>query len=86
MATRDDAILADLLAEVETQDAGLLALLDQMAGKAAPTEQPDGADEPGGDGYKEQYGVIVICNDATHQERVYNELIAAGHNCRVVVT
>lgn len=36
--------------------------------------------------YKEQYGVIVICAGAEHQERVYNELQEMGLECRVVVT
>ncbi len=36
--------------------------------------------------YQEQYGVIVICTDAAHQEEVYNSLLEAGHDCKVVVT
>jgi len=36
--------------------------------------------------YSEQFGVIVICDDEAHQLAVYDELIAAGHKCRVVVT
>lgn len=48
---------------------------------------PDaGAAATGGMNYQEQFGVIVICKDAAHQERVYNELAEAGHECRVVVT
>lgn len=42
---------------------------------------------PGKNGYRyrEQYGVVVICDDAEHQERVYNELLAQGLKLRVVV-
>jgi len=36
--------------------------------------------------YSEQFGVIVICDDEAHQQAVYDELSAAGHKCRVVVT
>ncbi len=36
--------------------------------------------------YKEQYGVIVVCTDATDQERIYNALKDQGYNCKVVVT
>jgi hypothetical protein len=36
--------------------------------------------------YSEQYGVIVLCDDEAHQQAVYEELQAAGHKCRVVVT
>jgi len=48
--------------------------------------EDDGGGDGGGDSYKEQFGVIVMCKDAAHQERVYNELQAAGHECKVVVT
>ena len=37
-------------------------------------------------GYKEQYGVIVICPDEKEQKKVYNELYNRGFKCKVVVT
>lgn len=42
---------------------------------------------PGRNGYKyrEQFGVVVICEDAEHQERIYNFLKAQGLKLRVVV-
>lgn len=33
-----------------------------------------------------QCGVIIICDDAAHQEKVYTELSDAGYSCKVVVT
>ena len=45
-----------------------------------------GTPPPPESAYKEQYGVIVICADATDQERVYNELTELGMVCKVVVT
>lgn len=41
---------------------------------------------PGRNGYKyrEQYGVIVICRDSSHQEQVYKGLKDQGHKVRVV--
>ncbi len=42
--------------------------------------------DPGPGGYKEQYGVIVICAHEAEQEQVYNQLLELGYNCRVVVT
>lgn len=35
--------------------------------------------------YHEQFGVTVICKDASEQERVYDELRGQGYDCRVVV-
>lgn len=34
--------------------------------------------------YKEQYGVIVMCDDEESQEGIYNRLTGEGYNCRVV--
>lgn len=36
--------------------------------------------------YKEQYGVIIVCDSAAHQEEVYGRLTSEGFSCRVVVT
>jgi hypothetical protein len=36
--------------------------------------------------YKEQFGVIVICENETEQEAVYTKLAADGYNVRVVKT
>lgn len=36
--------------------------------------------------YKEQYGVIVICNNEQEQEKIYNSLTAEGYECKVVAT
>ena len=51
-----------------------------------PSGEIDGpADEPD-DNYKEQYGVIVVCENEDQQEEVYAKLAEQGYNCRVVVT
>lgn len=36
--------------------------------------------------YKPQYGVIVICENAAQQEKVYNDLNGRGMQCKVVTT
>lgn len=42
---------------------------------------------PGKNGfkYREQFGIVVICDDAEHQERVYKQLQEQGFKLRVVV-
>lgn len=59
--------------------------------KATPTRPPAARSlktqkAPGANGfrYRERFGVIVICADAAHQERVYNRLRKAGDRLRVV--
>lgn len=64
-------------------NAGATALREMLAADGGAAEQNLIPDE---DRYKEQYGVIVICDDAEHQETVYNALREAGYSVRVVVT
>lgn len=59
----------------------LAEVLGQIDGAADPLDGVNMADR-----YESQYGVVVVCRSEAEQERVYNELIAAGHTCRVVVT
>ena len=42
---------------------------------------------PGRNGfkYKEQFGVIIVCDSEAHQQRVYKALTGDGYRCRVVV-
>lgn len=35
---------------------------------------------------KNQYGVIVLCDDEQDQEKKFKQLTDAGHNCKIVVT
>lgn len=41
---------------------------------------------PGVNGYRyrEQFGAVIVCEDAGHQERLYDQLRAAGHKVKVV--
>jgi len=41
---------------------------------------------PGKNGfvYRERYGIIILCQDARAQERLYNKLKAQGYRLRVV--
>lgn len=58
------------------------AILSDVENETAPNSPGD----PGESRYKEQYGVIVICESESHQEGVYNTLVEMGYNVRVVVT
>lgn len=58
--------------------------LDELLADLTP--KTTGDTEPPPSAYREQYGVIVICQDEAEQEAVYNQLAAEGFNCKVVVT
>lgn len=92
----DDEALLALLAQADA-DGGLDGTgyvpddLDDLRalleGQAPPQPAagflPDGEPQ---DRYREQYGVIVICDSESDQERAFEELKAHGFNCRVVTT
>jgi len=89
-ATWDEDLLAAELAKVKEADliavtgfdtAELDRYLAALAGAPAPGDV--GATENGFE-YQEKYGVIVECVDEAQQKRVFDELTAAGHKCRVV--
>jgi ParB-like chromosome segregation protein Spo0J len=61
------------------------AAADKMLA-GVPALAPPTSLDPGDGRYREQYGVIVICADATEQEAIYNRLQQDGLDCRVVVT
>ena len=50
------------------------------------TDEPESAGINTESAYREQYGVIVMCNSEAHQEEVYNALLQGGYNVKVVVT
>ena len=81
MATRDQAILGELLAQVPpTDDTGLQALLDEMAGKEGP--EANGPPEPEPEPEDDHLAVAVPCCDGVEQAEVMAKLAAMGfHPC-----
>lgn len=66
-------------------DLHLTGFTDGELAQYLGTNVTEGLD-PGTGGYREQYGVIVLCEDAAAQERIYDALQAEGYRCRVVTT
>jgi hypothetical protein len=85
MAVKDEEAYASLLATVETDSEALRSMLDGFVGTSELDGRGTGTD-PGEMRYREQYGVIVVCQTAEEQERVYEDLTERGYSCRVVVT
>jgi hypothetical protein len=54
--------------------------------KSEKTKSPVTAADLAKNGYREQYGVIIICKDESEQKRLYEKLLKQGHKLRVVVT
>jgi ParB-like chromosome segregation protein Spo0J len=87
----DDAMLALELQGLETDglDLGLVGfdeaeLQKLLQGMDLPAEGI-GENVPDSN-YKEQYGVIVLCESEQQQETTYNSLTSQGLKCKVVTT
>ena len=85
MAEADDAAVAELLAQVETENDAVQALLDRMLAK------PDGApDEAPGASEKdlvipEAFQVVVECRDEAEQQTIYQRMTGEGYTCRLLM-
>lgn len=87
LAGWDQALLDELLADVHKADpAGYRQmsadlLLDQLlVVEKSERSAEDSADQP----VPEIYEVVVTCADEADQQALYDELTAAGRNCRVL--
>ncbi len=56
-----------------------------MKNERLPRRDPASVDRKN-PGYREQYGVIVLCEDEVHQRQIYERLHADGLRVKVVVT
>lgn len=71
------------LADLGPFDIDLLGLKDFRV-DSAELNDPD--QEGGEPGYKQQYGVMVVCESELQQEQIFYKLTNEGLECRVVVT
>lgn len=84
-AAKPEARTTDLGFREDALAAMAAKLREAPTGSEGPIPVPDDLTRPEGR-YKEQYGVIVVCEDAKQQEAVYEKLTREGLTCRVVVT
>jgi hypothetical protein len=86
----DTAMLAEELKGLADLgfDAALTGFSADELAELSPGPVPEDAPSatPDSGAYKEQYGVIVICQDAGHQEHIFNQLTELGLTVKVVVT
>jgi ParB-like chromosome segregation protein Spo0J len=84
MATTDPEQLKLLLAEVETENAAVRTLLDEISRSfqdtndfARPTNRPEIV-------IPESYQVVVECRDELDQQAIYERMRSEGYRCRVL--
>lgn len=80
-------LLRDVLADLPQED--VLAVLpetkESIESILGPAKEGHGPGDPEDD-FNSQYGVIVVCDNESSQQEVYEDLTAHGYECRVVVT
>lgn len=83
LAEADEDVLADLLAEVETDNAAVQTVLDGLLAdadaKCAENEEP-----PPEVDIPEAFQVVVECRDEAEQKTVFERLCAEGYTCRLL--
>jgi hypothetical protein len=85
LAETDRDVLADLVAEVETDSEAVQKLLDEMLAAPEPVAEDCSADEPDRDvPIPDAYQVVVECRDEAHQKDVFERLTAEGYRCRLL--
>jgi ParB-like chromosome segregation protein Spo0J len=86
MAEANERILADLLAEVQTESEAVQALLDRTA--AAPEDLPGGDDPqpalPPEVAVPEAFQVVIECRDETEQQAIYERMTEEGLKCKLL--
>lgn len=87
MATYDREVLDALLREIETNDAGLQNLLEDLAAKQGliPTDDAGAADDQTGM-LKDQWEIVVKCSSERQQIDLLDRLTEEGYECRALLS
>ena len=84
MAETDDDALAKLVADIETENAAVRALLERMTDDPQLPDE-DIVDEGSSEvNVPEAYQVVVECRDEADQQAVYERLSGEGYKCRLL--
>ncbi len=84
MAEANDEMLAELIADLETENAAVQALLDQMI-HDPETPLEDIVDEGSREvNVPEAFQVVVECRDEADQQLVYERLSGEGYKCKLL--
>lgn len=83
MAGRDDARLMELLGEIETESDGLQAMLDGLRNEAESAVRDNDSE---GESYKEQFCILIDCENEIEQARLLERFQSEGIQCRALIS
>jgi len=84
LAEANQAVLADLLAEVETENEAVQAVLDDLLAQPEPAADASPDDVPPEVDIPEAFQVVIECRDEAHQKEVFERLTGEGLSCRLL--
>ena len=85
MAEANDEVLAELLAQVETESDALQSLLDQMLGDSEIALDETEPESEKAVAIPEAFQVVVECRDEAEQQAVYERLTSDGYACKLLM-
>ena len=86
LADTDQGALAELLGQVETDNAALQEMLDGLLRPQEPIPTDDSAQGPPPEiQVPEAYQVVIECRDEAEQKSVYGRMTAEGFPCRLLM-
>jgi len=80
----DQDVLADLLAEVETESEAVQAVLDDLLAQSEPAADAGPDDVPPEVDIPEAFQVVIECRDEAHQKELFERLTGEGLSCRLL--
>lgn len=86
MATADEDAFRQLASALQPGSDAVKSMLASMAEESADGGSLSRPENGAASRYKEQYGVIIICESEAGQKEVFDALTGQGYNCKVVVT
>jgi len=85
MAGQDDELLASLIESVETDNAAMQSLLDELLSQNEEALAGEDGNAPLKDlAIPKCYQIIVECEDESEQQTLFELLVAQGAKCRIV--
>ncbi len=84
MAETSEERLAELVADVETQNSAVRALLDELIGQSSESALPGAAPADEVE-LRELFQVVVQCSDEAQQRSLFDRLSGEGLTCRLLV-
>ena len=85
MAEANQKVLAELLAQVETESDAVQALFDEMLGESATAPEETDVEAESGLDVPETFQVVVECRDEAQQQEVFERLTGEGYACRLLM-